>query len=161
MLHSPETWVAAAFVIFIAVLLYFRVPKLIAQQLDKRSDEISQQLEEARRLREEAQSLLAKWQRRQRQADDEANEIIRQAEANAQRSAEETKAQLEETLKRREQQTADKIAQAETRAVNEVRSVAVDVATEVARRLIQEELDKKTADKLIDDSVQSIDKSLH
>lgn len=161
MFASPIIWVAVAFAIFIGLLLYFRVHKMIAEQLDKRSGEISRQLDEARRLREEAQSMLAKWQRQQRQADEEANEIVRQAEANAQRSAEETRAQMEETLKRREEQSAEKIAQAEARAVQEVRGVAVDVATEVARRLIREELDKQGHDKLIDESIQSIDKSLH
>lgn len=158
---SPETWVALAFVGFVALMLYLKVPGMIGKALDKRSADIEQQLEEARRLREEAQGLLANWQRKQRQAKEEAADIVRQAEATAKRTAEETRQQLEETLQRREAQTEDKINQAKARAVQEVTSVAVDVATEVARRLIAEEMDKKTADRLFAESVDAIDKTLH
>jgi len=158
---SPEFWVAAAFVGFVALMIYLKVPGAIGRALDKRSAQIEQQLEEARRLREEAQGLLANWQRRQRQAKEEAAEIVRHAEATAKRTAEDTRKQLEEAVQRREAQTAEKIEQAKARAVQEVTSVAVDVATEVARRLIAEEMDKKTADRLFDESVASIGKTLH
>lgn len=161
LLSSPEFWVAVAFVGFIAVMLYYKVPGLIGKVLDKRAAGIQQQLDEARQLREEAQSLLANWQRKQRQAKEEAAEIVRHAEAAAKRTAEDTRQQLEETLQRREAQTRDKINQAKTRAIQEVTSVAVDVATEVARRLIAEEMDKKTADRLFSESMDAIDKTLH
>ena len=160
-LSNPELWVALAFLGFIGAMIYFKVPKLIGKALDERSQDIAKQLDEARRLREEAQSLLASWQRKQRQANEEAADIVRQAEATAKRTAEETREQLEEALQRREAQSADKIAQAQARAVNEVKSVAVDVATEVARRLISEQVDKKAADRLFEESVDALDKTLH
>jgi len=161
MFTNPEFWVALGFIGFVAVMLYYKVPGLVGGLLDKRAERIERDLEEARRLREEAQSLLANWQRRQRQAMDEAEDIVRQAESAARRTAEETRHQLEETLRRREAQSAEKIAQAEARAVKEVRAVAVDVAAEVARRLIAAEMTKTASDRLIEESVKSIGKTLH
>lgn len=158
---STDLYVAVGLILFFALLVYLKVPKKIAQALDSRADRIAAQLEEARKLREEAQGLLAQYQRQQRDAEAHAQEIVTHAEADARRIAEEAAAALEASIARREQQAQEKIARAEANAVQEVQSVAVDVATEVARKLIAEGLSTDQAEKLVKDSIGDLPKHLH
>ncbi len=151
-------WVAVSFVLFIALLVYYAVPRKIISALDKRSESIQQELAEARRLREEAQSILADYQRKQRDAEAEANDIIAQAEREAQAYAEETRAQFEDMLNRRVQMADEKIARAEAQAVAEVRSRAVDASVEAAEQIISKELDADKAHALIGQSVAQLKK---
>ncbi|MDX1580156.1 MAG: F0F1 ATP synthase subunit B [Alphaproteobacteria bacterium] len=158
---DPTFWVAVSFVLFIGVLLYYKVPKMINERLDSRAEAIKAQLEEARKLREEAQALLASYQRRQRDAEKEAGEIIEHAEEEAKRTVEQAKTQLQESLERREQLAKEKIAQAEASAVQQVRLTAVDVATAVSRRLIAEGLDEQASKALVDEAIENLPKHLH
>ena len=113
-------WVAVSFTLFVLALLYFGVPRRVTEALDARSAQIAQELDEARKLREEAQALLANYQRKQRDAEQEAEEIVTQARAEAERLAAETRETLAAQLERRTKQAEDKIAQAEAQAVKEV-----------------------------------------
>jgi len=151
-------WVAVAFVLFIALVVYYAVPRRIISALDKRAESIQQELTEVRRLREEAQSILADYQRKQRDAEQEANDIIAQAEREAQAYAQETRQQFEDMLNRRVQMADEKIARAEAQAVAEVRSRAVDASVEATEQIIAEKLDTEKARALVEQSVDQLKK---
>ncbi len=158
---TDSDWAALAFVIFIGILIYVKVPKLAAKALDDRSQRIEKELDDARALREEAQALLAQYQRRQAEAEREAQDIVEQAEREAKALAEQTKQALEEQIERRTKLAEDKIAQAETQAVQDVRNAAINVAVQATRTVIESNLtdDKDTA--LIDQAVASVKQNLH
>jgi F-type H+-transporting ATPase subunit b len=151
-------WVAVSFVLFIALLVYYAVPRKILSTLDKRAESIQQELSEARRLREEAQSILADYQRKQRDAEVEAKDIISQAERDAKAYAQETRQQFEDMLDRRMRMADEKIARAESQAVAEVRSRAVDASVEAAGQIIADKLDPDKASALVDQSVEQLKK---
>ena len=157
---GPELWLILALVALI--MIAFRPAKrAILGALDQRAGRIRDELEEAKRLHEEAQAALANFQRRQRDALGEAGEIIAHAQVEAERLREHAVAELEETLKRREAMAMDRIAQAEAAATAEIRGVAVDVAIAAAREIIAAQLDKAKADALVDDAIQDLPNQLH
>ncbi|MBC7104090.1 MAG: ATP F0F1 synthase subunit B, partial [Parvibaculum sp.] len=135
--------------------------RTIAGSLDKRAADIAAELDEARRLREEAQQLLASYQRKQREAMKEAEDIISQAKAEAEQLAKETRANMEAQVERRTKLAEDKIAQAETQAVNDVRSAAAEVAIGAARRVIAGKVDAGADAKLIEKSIADLASKLH
>ena len=151
--ENPTVWVAVSFTIFIVVMLYYKLPAMIGKALDARGEAIAAQLEEARKLREEAQTLLASYERQQRDAESEAQEILDHAQAEAERATADAKVALEASIARREALAQDKITQAEAAAVKEVQNVAVDVAIATARKLIAENLASDDADGLVDKSI--------
>lgn len=159
--HNQTTWVTVSFFLFIATLFYLKVPGMITKVLDDRAEGIAAQLDQARRLREDAQANLAAYQRKQRDAEGEAQGILDHAKAEALRTAADAEAALEATITRREAQAQDKIAQAEAAAVKQVRNAAVVVATEAARNLIAESLSSDRADQLTDQSITDIDKHIN
>ena len=161
MLSTPEFWVAVSFVGFVALVIYLGAPKMIAKALDERAEGIRSELDEARRLREEAQNLLAEYQRKQRDAEAEAEGIVAQAQHEAELLAAEARQKLKETLARRTKLAEDKIAQAEAQAIKDVRSRAADVAIEAAGKLIADELSKDKAAGLIDDSIKGLASKLN
>jgi F-type H+-transporting ATPase subunit b len=161
MFATAEFWILACLVAFFAILGYFKVHRTIAGSLDKRAADIAAELDEARRLREEAQQLLASYQRKQREAMKEAEDIISQAKAEAEQLAKETRANMEAQVERRTKLAEDKIAQAETQAVNDVRSVAAEVAIGAARRVIAEKVDAGADAKLIEKSIADLASKLH
>src|SRR3954463_1471666 len=125
-MYEAEFWVAVAFVIFVGILIYVGVPKMLTNALDDRAKRVRAELDQARRLKEEAQKLLAEYKAKQRQADDEAAAIIAGAKAEAGRFAAEAKAKMEEFVARRAKMAEAKIAQAEAQAVADVRAAAAD-----------------------------------
>lgn len=157
---KPEFWVALAFVIF-AVLVWKKAKAAIVGALDARAEKIRAELDEAQRLREDAQAALAAYQRRQRDALKEAEAIIAHAREEAARIRAQAAADLEASLKRRESQAVDRIAQAEAAAVNEVRHLTVDLAIQAGRKLLTEGITAKQADALIDQSIAELPKHLH
>jgi F-type H+-transporting ATPase subunit b len=161
MLQDANFWVLVSFSLFVGMILYFGVPAMITGALDKRADDIKNELEEARKLREEAQQVLASYQRKQRDAEKEAEAIVEQAQAEAERLAVETQAVLTEQVARRTQQAEEKIGRAEAQALEEVRAIAADVAVSAARRIIEEKLDGDKATKLIDKSIAEVKAKLH
>lgn len=154
-------WALVALILFIGVIVYLRVPGKVAKSLDGRAERIAKELEEARRLREEAQTLLASYQRKQREAQDEASEIVEAAKAEAERLVDETRAELAEQLKRRSRMAEDKIAQAEAQAMNEVRDVAASAAVDAARKIIGAKVDAGKDAALIDEAIKDLPSRLN
>lgn len=149
LLVNPELWVAVGILIFLGLLAWQKVPALIAKSLDDRAVAIAKELEEATRLREEAQLLLEQYKGKRAQAEQEAAGIITEAKGEAERFAAETRASLAAQIERRGKQAQDKIAQAEAQAVAEVRALAADAAIAAAEKLIAARLDDKGAADLI------------
>jgi len=149
MLEDAETWVAIGFVIFIGILIYVGVPKMIASSLDDRARRVQAELDEARRLKDEAQKLLNEYQGKQKQAESEAASIIAGAKAEAERVAAETHTKMEEFVARRTKMAETKIAQAEAQAVADVRAAAADAAVAAAEKILTDSVKGKVADDLI------------
>ncbi|MFN0262633.1 F0F1 ATP synthase subunit B [Tepidamorphus sp. 3E244] len=149
-------WALIGLIIFLGIVIYVRVPGQITSALDKRAVRIADELEEARKLREEAQALLAEYQRKQRDAEKEAADIVSAAESNAARMAEEAKQAVEELITRRQKMAETKIAQAEAQAVQDVRSVAAEVAVAAAEKILADKMTGTAANKQITDSISEI-----
>ena len=131
MLHDPAFWVGLAFLLVVA-LIYKPALKSISSSLDGRANLIRTQIEEARKLREDAQALLAEYQRKQRDAMAEAEKIIQQAKEESVRMRAEAEQDLTRSIERRKQQALERIAQTEAQAIAQVRNTAVDVALTAA-----------------------------
>ena len=164
--HEPfyataEFFVAIAFVLFVIGMLYLKVHKMAATALDSRADAIRSELDEAQRLREEAQHTLAEYQRKQRDALQEAEAILAEAREEASRIEAAATQRTADMLKRREQQALDMIANAETAALAEVRNTAVDIAIDATRRLLTEQVDGARGDAMIDDAIRDLPGKLH
>jgi F-type H+-transporting ATPase subunit b len=159
-LHEPEFWVAVAFVIFVG-LAGKKIFDALARMLDERGAKIRAELEEAERLRAEAEKLLADYQRKQREALKDAEAILGAARDEAARLRKEAAASLEAHLKRRERAAVEQIAQAEAHAVAEVRNQAIELAVGAAKLALVESLDAKRAGALIDQSLVELEKRLH
>ena len=156
MLESAEFWVAIAFLLLVSVLVYFGAPNAIGAALDDRSARIRAQLDEARRLREEAQAALAEAKRRQRDAQREAEEMLKTAREEATALAAQAEANLAAALKRREAQAHERIAQAEAAAVKMLRDQAVDLAIAAAARVLGESQAGAGGDALIDAAIKEL-----
>jgi F-type H+-transporting ATPase subunit b len=156
MTGMAEFWVGVAFVIFLLVLLWYRVPKLIAKSLDDRAQAIRKELDEARRLREEAQALLADYQKKHRNVGQEAEAIVDLARREAQALAHETRVGLKESLERRTRMAEDKIARAEAQAVDEVRASAIDAAVAAAEKILREKMAGTGGAALVDQSIRDL-----
>lgn len=153
---TAEFWVLIGFIAFMGILLYVKAPATVSKALDDRADMIRKELDEARRLREEAQELLADYQRKSREADDEAKSILDQARREAESLAAETRKSLAEQLERRTKLAEDKIKRAETQALSEVRSTAVDAALAAAEALIKSKVQAGTGDVLVAQSIKDL-----
>jgi F-type H+-transporting ATPase subunit b len=156
MFAAPELWVLVSFVLFVALLVYYKIPNKVAKALDDRAGKIHAELEEARRLREEAQTILADYQRKQRDAEKEAEDIIAMARREARFYAEESHKALNEFLQRRVKLAEEKIARAEEQAVQDIRSKSVDAVVAAAEMLIARELKGKSAEDLVDKSIRDV-----
>lgn len=155
-MSKPEFWVAVSFFGFVGLLLYYKVPDLIGKALDDRADRIKQELDEARRLREEAQALLADYQKKREAAEEEAKAIVEQARREADALATETRKGLIESLERRSKLAEEKIARAEAQAVAEVRSIAVDTAIAAAERVLAGKVSAQSGSGLVDHAIRGL-----
>ena len=151
-----EFWVAVAFGLFVVILLYYKVPKLIAKSLDDRAESIRKELDEARRLRDEAQALLADYQAKHRNVGEEAQAIVNQAKHEADAFAHESREALKDMVERRTKLAEEKIARAEAQAVDEVRAAAVDTAMTAAERILREKAQGAGGTALIDQSIRDL-----
>ena len=156
LLHEPEFWVAVGFVLVIAILVWKGVPGMVGKMLDARSAVIAAELGEAKRLRDEAVALMADYQKRAAGAEAEAQSIINDARADAERFAAESRASLKAQIERRAQAAQDKIAQAEAAAMNEIRALAANAAAGAAEKLIAARMDDKRAAQLIESSIKDL-----
>lgn len=160
-LSNTDFIVLLAFLAFIGVLVYFKVPGLLGGLLDKRADGIRSELDEARALREEAQSVLASYERKQRDVKEQAERIVAHAREEAQESAELAKQEIKDSIARRLQAAEDQIASAQSGAVRQVRDEAIRVAVAAAGDVIAKQLSKEDAAAMIDDAIKTVDAKLH
>ncbi|MFO0995636.1 MAG: F0F1 ATP synthase subunit B [Alphaproteobacteria bacterium] len=160
MLHDPTFWVLVSFLVFI-VLAIKPMRKSVLSALDQRAARIKAQLEEAQKLREDAQKLLAEYQQKQRQAMADIQGILAHAREEAARHRRQGEQALEASLQRRERQALDRIAQAETQALNDVRQAAADVAITATRQLLQSALDSSKRSAMIDAAIKELPQKIH
>jgi F-type H+-transporting ATPase subunit b len=160
-LSNPELWVALGFVAIIGIFVWQGVPRMIGALLDARAAAIRAELEEARRLREEAGRLLDSYRAKAGAAEKEAATILADAKAEAERFAAETRAQLRAQLERRTQVAQEKIGQAEAQAMAEIRATAADAATAAAEKLIAARLDQSRTSALIEQSIKDLTAKLN
>jgi F-type H+-transporting ATPase subunit b len=160
-LKNTDFIVLLAFIVFIGVLVYFRVPTLLAGMLDKRAEGIKSELDEARRLREEAQTLLASYERKQKEVQEQADRIVSAAKEEASAAGAKARIDLEKSVERRMAAAEDQIASAEGAAIKAVRDRAATIAVAAARDVIAKQMTAAEANKLIDDSISQVDKKLH
>ena len=160
-LYDTNIVVAIAFIIFVGFLIYVGVPGMLTKMLDDRADKIKADLAEARALREEAQQILASYERKQKEVEQLAAEIVTKAKAEAQANAEAAKADLAESIERRIASAKDQIASAEAGAMREVKDRAVEVAVAAARDVIAQQMDAARANGLIDDAIEQVGAKLH
>ncbi|WP_017932661.1 F0F1 ATP synthase subunit B family protein [Robiginitomaculum antarcticum] len=158
---SPTIWVFLATIIFLVAMMYFGIHKKIASALDARAQKITDELDEARRLREEAQTLLASYHRKQKEAETLAEEIVSQARRDAENMAIQARKDLAERLDRRAQLAEDKIANAEVQALAEVRARAADMAIAAAEKIIRENMSAANHKTLVASGIKQIGKSLN
>ena len=159
-LHEPETWIAVSFVAFL-VVAGRAIVRMVNKGLDERSAKIRRDLDEAQRLRNEADALLAEYKKKQQEAARETGEILERARAEAETFRKEAAAALTASLGRRERAALDKIAQAEAQAVAEVKDQAVDLAVAAARRILEQQMAGPKAASLVDQSIAELDRKLH
>lgn len=148
-------WAFIALLLFFAILIYFKVPGFITKTLDSRIARIEADLDEAKRLREEAQALLAEYERKRKAAESEAEEIVAAAQEEAERMTAEAEAALEDMVARRTKAVEDKIAQAEAQALADVRARSADVAIEAARLILADQV-KDNGGALVDQSIKDV-----
>jgi F-type H+-transporting ATPase subunit b len=155
-LLEPEFWVAVSFFLFVGTVLYLGVHKKIATVLDARAAAIAKELDEAKRLREEAEKVLADYRRKQGDVAKETQAIIGLAAKEAEILAAETRRSMKESFERRMKLAEDKIARAETEALREVREAATDAAIAAAQAVIKEKLTPEAADKLVSQGIDAL-----
>jgi len=158
---DAEFWVAVAFVAFLGVLAYFGVHEMMVKFVDQRRDRIKAELDEAIRLKEEALALLAQYQRKQREAEQEAAAIIAGANAEAARMMAEAKTKMEEFVARRSKMAETKIAQAEAQALADVRAAAAEAAVGAAEKILTQIVKGEVADRLVVKGVDDVKTKLH
>jgi F-type H+-transporting ATPase subunit b len=155
-MHETENWVAIAFLFFIGLLVYLGVHRKLLDALEQRQTRIKSELDEAKRLREEAETLLAELERKGREAETEAQAIISGAMAEAERIAAEAKARIEELVMRRTKIAEGKIVQAEVQAVADVRSAAAEAAAAAAAKILSVAAKGKVAENLLSQGIEDI-----
>ena len=158
---DAEFWVAASFFIFLAILGYVGVHKKIAEALDHRRDRIKAELDEGQRLRQEAQTLLAHYQQKQKEAESEAAAILTNAQADAERMTREAEVKMNEFLARRTKMAENKIAQAEAQALADVRAAAADAAVQAAEKILRETAKGKVAEDLLARGIEDVKSKLN
>jgi F-type H+-transporting ATPase subunit b len=159
LLADAEFWVLLAVVIF-AVAVWKPASRAVTGMLDQRTARIQGELSEARKLREEAEQLLAEYKRKEGEAAAEAETIIAHAKEEAERIAAHSAQELEQALQRRQRLAEERIAQAEAKAVDEIRAVAVDVAISAAREVIASEMDENRGGALLDNAIAALPQRL-
>ena len=156
MFFEPETWVAVAFVLLMALFAYLGIHRTVLTALDKRAERIKAELDDARRLKDEAAALLAEYKAKRGTAEREANEIISNARAEAERIATEAKAKMEDFVARRTKTAESKIALAEAQAVADVRAAAANAAVTAATTILTQSVKGSVADDLLTKGIAEV-----
>lgn len=160
-LHNTNFVVLLAFLVFIGVLVYFKVPGMITGLLDKRAADITNDLKEARALREEAQTILASYERKQKEVAEQAEHIVTHAKKEAATAAEMAKEEIKASIARRLAAAEDQIKSAEAAAIKDVRDSAVSVAVGAAQDLIAKNLTATDGNALIENAIKDVEAKLH
>ena len=160
-INEPETWVAIAFAIFVGILIRLGVPKLLFKALDDRSARIKAELDEALKLRQEAEGVLAEYRSKQSDAEKAAESIILNARGEAERIAAEAKAKVEEFIARRTKLAETKIARAEAQALADVRSAAADAAIAAAEAILVKTTHGPAAEALVTQGISDLKAKLN
>ena len=158
---ETENWVALAFLCFLGLLAYLGAHRKVLEALDQRRARIKSELDEARKLREEAQALLAEFQRKGREAETEAAAIVASAKVEAERLAAEAKTRMEEFVARRTKMAEAKIVQAEAQALADVRSAAADAAVAAAEKILSAAAKGKAAEELVAQGIEDVRNKLN
>jgi F-type H+-transporting ATPase subunit b len=161
MIYEAEFWVAVAFILFLLALMRLGAHRSVLGALDDRSARVQAELDEARRLREEAQAVLTEYKLRQHEAEQEALALIRSAEAEGERLQAEARAKVEEFVARRTKMAENKIAQAEAQALAEVRGAAAEAAVAAAEKILGDTVKGKVADTVIADGIRELQTKLN
>jgi F-type H+-transporting ATPase subunit b len=161
MFYEPETWVAIAFVILMIVFGYLGVFRTAMTALDHRAERIKAELDDARRLKEEATKLLAEYKSRRTSAEREAEEIVANAKAEAERIATEAKAKMEDFVARRTKTAESKIALAEAQAVADVRAAAAEAAVTAATTILSQSVKGSVAEDLVSKGIAEVRSKLN
>jgi F-type H+-transporting ATPase subunit b len=161
MFAEPEFWVAVAFVILMGVFAYFGVHRTVLKTLDHRSERIKAELDDARRLKEEAAKVLAEYRARHASAEREAQDIIESAKTEAERIASEARAKMEDFVARRTKTAESKIALAEAQALADVRAAAADAAVTAASTILSQSVKGPTADDLLAKGIAEVREKLN
>ena len=156
-----QVWAQVALVVFLGIVFYLKVPGMISKSLDARAQKIAAELDSAKRLRNEAQALLTEYQKKRKDAEAEAAEIVAAARHEAETLAAEAKQKTEDYVARRTALSEQKIKQAENEAVNAVRAAAVDLAVAAAEKLIAGGVDAKVSEELFKNSVGEVKSRLN
>lgn len=154
-------WALIALILFFGLVLYFKAPAFVGKALDDRADRIRKELDEARNLREEAQQLLAEYQRKRKEAEQEASELVDAARREAHAILAEAKEKSEEYVARRAELAERKIAQAEREAIHEVQAQAAAIAVAAAGKLMETRIDDQASAELFRQSLESLKEKLH
>ncbi len=160
-LHNPEFVVIVGFVLFVGLILYLKVPGLLGRMLDQRAETIRKELDEARALREEAQTVLASYERKQAEVQEQAARIVEHARSEAEEAAARAREDLKESIARRMAAAEEQIASARAGAVKEVRDTAVQVAVAAAREVVASKMSAQAGNKLIDEAIAAVEEKLH
>ena len=161
MFLEPETWVAIAFVILMVLFAYLGIHRTVLKALDHRSERIKAELDDARRLKDDAAKLLAEYQARHASAEREAQDIITNARAEAERIAAEAKTKMEDFVARRTKTAESKIALAEAQALADVRAAAADAAVTAASTILTQSVKGPVADDLLAKGIAEVRQKLN
>jgi len=160
-LANTDFVVLIGLLVFIGILVYFKVPGILAGMLDKRAEGIRSDLDEARSLREEAQSLLASFERKSAEVKEQADRIVAAAKSDAEEAAEQAKRDLDASIDRRIRAAEDQIASAEAAALRRVRDRAISAATAAAAEVLAKDMDGDRANALFDEALETVKAKLH
>ncbi|OAN82187.1 ATP F0F1 synthase subunit B [Jannaschia sp. EhC01] len=160
-LGNTDWVVLLGFLLFLAILFYFGVPKMLGGMLDQRAEGIRSELDEARALREEAQTLLASYERKAREVEEQSARIVTEARVNAETAAEQAKAEIERSITRRLAAAEDQIASAEAKASRAVRDSAASAAVAAAAEVIAGGTSAADQNKMIDEAIDEVGRQLH
>ena len=159
MLEKDATWVAIGFVLFILMLIYFKVPGQITKILDNRAEKIKNELDEARKLREEAQAILADFQKKNNEAEKSAKALIDEAKKLAKNYEKEAKSKFDENMERRKKLLDEKLKRAEVEALNQIKNDITDIVFDaIDKTLSNDNINKDASDRIIDSGIKEITK---
>jgi F-type H+-transporting ATPase subunit b len=155
---QPASWTLVAFIIFVAIAIYLKAPSMIGKLLDEQIERVKKELSDAIELKEEANALLAEYERKKEDAEKEAETIIANAKERAKNYEQSALAKSEEIIKRQEAQSVEKINQAEIQAMSRIRKSIIEKSIDSAEKLVSEKISSKKSDQIFTDSLKDLDK---